>query len=60
MNDGLIILVPTLVVLGLALWSRRTLESVLAGVLVAFFIMDGVLFLDATAQATLSTLMTEE
>ena len=60
MNDGLIILVPTLVVLGLALWSRRTLESVLAGVLVAFFIMDGVLFLDATAQATLSTLMTED
>ena len=60
MDDGFITLLPTILVLGLALWSRRTLESVLAGALVAFFIMEGFGFLDAMAQATLATLMTED
>ena len=53
-------LLPTLLVLGLAIWIRRTLESVLAGALFAFFIIDGVGFLDAMAEATLATLMTED
>ena len=53
-------LLPTLLVLGLAIWSRRTLESVLAGALFAFFIIDGFSFLDAMAEATLATLMTED
>ncbi|GIS02050.1 MAG: hypothetical protein CM15mP103_06010 [Gammaproteobacteria bacterium] len=39
MDYGLVTLLPTLLVLGLAIWSRRTLESVLAGALFAFFIM---------------------
>jgi len=60
MDDGFITLFPTILVLGLALWSRRTLESVLAGALAAFFIMEGHGFLDAMAQATLATLMTED
>jgi tetracycline resistance efflux pump len=60
MDDGFITLLPTILVLGLALWSRRTLESVLAGALAAFFIMEGLGFLDAMAQATLATLMTED
>ena len=60
MDYGFITLLPTILVLGLALWSRRTLESVLAGALAAFFIMEGFGFLDAMAQATLATLMTEE
>ena len=33
MEYGFITLLPTLLVLGLAIWSRRTLESVLAGAL---------------------------
>ena len=60
MDDGFITLLPTILVLGLALWSRRTLESVLAGALAAFFIMEGLGFVDAMAQATLATLMTED
>ena len=60
MDYGFITLLPTILVLGLALWSRRTLESVLAGALAAFFIMEGFGFLDAMAQATLATLMTED
>ena len=31
MDYGLVTLMPTLLVLGLAIWSRRTRESVLAG-----------------------------
>ena len=60
MDYGFITLLPTILVLGLALWSRRTLEPVLAGALAAFFIMEGFGFLDAMAQATLATLMTED
>ena len=60
MEYGFITLLPTLLVLGLAIWSRRTLESVLAGALFAFFIMEGFGFLDAMAEATLATLMTED
>ena len=54
MEYGFITLLPTLLVLGLAIWSRRTLESVLAGALFAFFIMEGAGFLDAMAAATLN------
>lgn len=40
MNDyGLLTLVPTLVVLILALWSHRTIESLLVGTLVGIFIL---------------------
>jgi len=60
MEYGFITLLPTLLVLGLAIWSRRTLESVLAGALFAFFIMEGAGFLDAMAAATLATLMKKD
>ena len=60
MDYGFITLLPTLLVLALAIWSRRTLESVLAGALLAFFIMEGADFLDAMAEVTLATLMSED
>ena len=60
MEYGFITLLPTLLVLGLAIWSRRTLESVLAGALFAFFITEGAGFLDAMAAATLTTLMKKD
>jgi len=60
MDYGLMTLMPTLLVLGLAIWSHRTLESVLAGALFAFFMMEGAGFLDAMAGATLEVLMTED
>ena len=60
MDQGFITLLPTILVLGLALWSRRTLESVLAGALAAFLIMEGLGFLDAMAKATLATLMSKD
>ena len=60
MDYGFVTLLPTLLVLALAIWSRRTLESVLAGALFAFFIMEGAGFLDAMAQVTLATLMSED
>ena len=60
MDYGFVTLLPTLLVLALAIWSRRTLESVLAGTLTAFLIMEGAGFLDAMAQVTLATLMSED
>jgi len=60
MDYGLVTLLPTVLVLGLAIWSHRTLESVLAGALFAFFILEGSSFLDAMAGATLQVLMTED
>jgi Na+/H+ antiporter NhaC len=60
MDYGLVTLLPTALVLMLAIWSRRTLESVLAGALAAFLILEGPGFLDAMAGATLTVLMTEE
>ena len=60
MDYGFITLLPTALVLMLAIWSRRTLESVLAGALLAFFILEGPAFLDAMARATLAVLMSED
>lgn len=60
MDFGLLTLLPTAVVLALAIWSHRTLESVLAGALLAFMMMDGVHFLDSLASTTLTMLMKEE
>ena len=41
MDYGAISLLPTGLVLLLAIWSHRTLESVIAGAILAFIIMDG-------------------
>jgi tetracycline resistance efflux pump len=60
MDYGLVTLLPTALALALAIWSRRTLESVLAGALFAFLILEGAAFLDAIAGATLQVLMTED
>jgi tetracycline resistance efflux pump len=60
MDYGLVTLLPTVLVLALAIWSHRTLESVLAGALFAFLILEGTAFLDAMAGATLQVLMTED
>lgn len=59
MEYGIVSLLPTALVLVLAIVSHRTLESVIAGALFAFLIMDGVHFLDALAAATTKVVMDE-
>ena len=49
-------LVPTLVVLGLAVWSHRTIESVIAGAIVAFLITAQGNFLSALSEAALTVM----
>lgn len=56
MDYGAISLLPTTLVLVLAIWSHRTLESVIAGSIFAFIIMDGWLFLDRLAAVTTEVL----
>ena len=46
MEYGIVSLLPTALVLALAIKTRRTLESVIAGAIFAFLIMDGVGFVD--------------
>ncbi len=48
---GALSLVPTVVVLALAVWSHRTIESVIAGALVAFLITSGTGFLSEFSEA---------
>jgi tetracycline resistance efflux pump len=59
MEYGIVSLLPTALVLVLAILSHRTLESVIAGALFAFFLMDGVHFIDSLAAATMSVVMDE-
>jgi len=59
MDYGAISLLPTGLVLLLAIWSHRTLESVIAGAILAFIIMDGWSFADRLAQVTTQVLMDE-
>ena len=47
MDFGALVLIPTLCVLVLAIWSHRTLESVIVGAIVAFLMMDTVDLNDA-------------
>lgn len=57
MSDyGAISLVPTVVVLGLAIWSHRTIESVIAGAVVAFLITSKWDFLSALSDAALTVM----
>jgi len=53
---GAISLVPTVVVLGLAIWSHRTIESVIAGAVVAFLITSKWDFLSALSDAALTVM----
>ncbi len=60
MSDyGAISLVPTVVVLGLAIWSHRTIESVIAGAMVAFLITSKGNFLSALSDAALTVMQDE-
>lgn len=59
MDYGAVALLPTALVLVLAIWSHRTLESVIAGSVFAFLIMDGWQFIDRLAAVTTEVLMDE-
>ncbi len=59
MDFGALVLIPTLCVLVLAIWSHRTLESVIVGAIVAFLMMDGWMFIDRLAAVTTEVLMDE-
>jgi len=59
MEYGIVSLLPTALVLALAIKTRRTLESVLAGAIFAFLIMDGVGFVETLAEVSLSVLRDE-
>jgi tetracycline resistance efflux pump len=56
---GAISLIPTVVVLGLAIWSHRTIESVIAGAIVAFIITSQGNFLSALSEAALTVMQDE-
>jgi tetracycline resistance efflux pump len=56
---GALSLVPTVVVLGLAIWSHRTIESVIAGAIVAFIITSQGDFLSALSDAALTVMQDE-
>ena len=59
MDYGAVSLIPTALVLVLAIWSHRTLESVICGAVVAFLIMDGWQFADRLATVTTEVLADE-
>ena len=50
-NYGLLSVIPIIVVLGLAIWTRRTWEPMLAGALVGFIILHGVHFFGPGVEA---------
>jgi Na+/H+ antiporter NhaC len=56
---GAISLIPTMVVLALAIWSHRTIESVIAGSIVAFIITSQEGFLASLADAALTVVRDE-
>lgn len=53
---GAISLIPTAVVLALAIWSHRTVESVVAGAIVAFIITSGWGFLGDLSEAVITVM----
>ena len=50
MEYGIVSLLPTALVLVLAVITQRTLESVIAGAIFAFLLMDGTGFVDTLAE----------
>jgi len=56
---GAVSLIPTIVVLGLAIWSHRTIESVVAGSIIAFIITSREDFLASLADAALTVMQDE-
>ena len=53
MEYGIVSLLPTALVLILAVITQRTLESVIAGAIFAFILMDGTGFVDTLAEVSL-------
>ena len=53
---GAISLLPTVVVLALAIWSHRTIESVVAGAIVAYVLTSGWGFLGELSEAVLTVM----
>jgi tetracycline resistance efflux pump len=53
---GAVSLIPTMVVLALAIWSHRTIESVIAGSIVAFIITSQAGFLTSLSDAALTVM----
>ena len=60
MEYGIVSLLPTALVLALAIKTQRTLESVVAGALFAFILMDGFGFVDTLAEVSLAVLRDED
>ncbi len=60
MEYGIVSLLPTALVLVLAVVTQRTLESVIAGAIFAFLLMDGIGFLDTLAEVSLEVLRDED
>ncbi len=60
MEYGIVSLLPTALVLALAIKTQRTLESVVAGAIFAFLIMDGMGFVESLAEVSLSVLRDED
>jgi len=60
MEYGIVSLLPTALVLALAIKTRRTLESVIAGAMLAFLIMDGMGFVATLAEVSLTVLRDED
>jgi len=56
MEYGIVSLLPTALVLVLAVITRRTLESVIAGAIFAFLLMDGTGFVNTLAEVSLQQL----
>ena len=56
---GVLTLVPTLVVVVLALWTHRTIESLLAGSIVGLFILDPTSPLQLLADKSLAVMLNE-
>ena len=60
MEYGIVSLLPTALVLILAVITQRTLESVIAGAIFAFLLMDGTGFVDTLAEVSLDVLRDED
>ena len=60
MEYGIVSLLPTALVLILAVITQRTLESVIAGAIFAFILMDGTGFVDTLAEVSLDVLRDED
>ena len=60
MDYGIGSLLPTALVLVLAVMTQRTLESVIAGAIFAFILMDGIGFLETLSEVSLEVLRDED